>query len=269
LLAQSLQCPECGSNRLWKAGLRYTTCGEVQRYVCRDCGIRFTDPEFTGKNHISENEQTVSRQICVLDEKAKNLVAVETKEKQTAGETTTKGHLVNYEAKLIFKGLKPKTIINRINSLKLLKKRGADILNPESVFHTIDIAKKYNHKDKIITEESWSDGTKNNTAQVYKSFCQILNIQIPEHINFEKWSKRFSKLPYLPQTKEIETLIGGCSKKVATFLQLIKETGCRCGEAWRLTWTDFNDQTGILTINKPEKMVYQDNSNSQENLYLC
>jgi transposase-like protein len=52
LLAQSLQCPECGSSRVWKAGLRYTAFGDVQRYVCRDCGLRFSDPEFSKKKQI-------------------------------------------------------------------------------------------------------------------------------------------------------------------------------------------------------------------------
>ena len=62
LLVQSLQCPECGSKRIWKAGLRYSTSEEIQRYICRDCGFRFSDPKISRKNHISENEHTVSRQ---------------------------------------------------------------------------------------------------------------------------------------------------------------------------------------------------------------
>jgi integrase len=116
-----------------------------------------------------------------------------------------------------------------------------------------DNAKKFMHKMKTLTEKSWSNGSKNNASQAYKSYCKICKIPIPESINFYKWSKRFSKLPFLPQTKEVDALIGGCSRKVATFLQLLKETGCRSGEAWRLTWTDFDYETGIITISKPEK----------------
>ena len=195
-----------------------------------------------------------NRQICALETKrVKNLDAVEKTQEKTAGETTIKGLLVNYEARLILKGLKPKTIINRIKSLKLLQKRGADILKPESVFHTINNAKKYSYKNRTLTEKGWSDGSKNNAAQAYKSLCQICNIPILEYVNFNTWGKRHDKLPWLPLSKEVEALIGGCSRKIATFLQLLRETGCRSGDAWRLTWTEFDAEKGILTINKPEK----------------
>ncbi|MBT0160979.1 hypothetical protein G4O51_13460, partial [Candidatus Bathyarchaeota archaeon A05DMB-2] len=35
-------CPECGSSRLYKDGLGYRSDGsKVQRWLCRDCGLRF------------------------------------------------------------------------------------------------------------------------------------------------------------------------------------------------------------------------------------
>jgi len=37
-----VKCPYCGSQRAWKDGIRYTRFGEVQRYLCRDCGYRFS-----------------------------------------------------------------------------------------------------------------------------------------------------------------------------------------------------------------------------------
>ena len=42
---KQLRCPECGSKRLYKDGLRYTKQGEVQRYLCRSCGYRFSEPK--------------------------------------------------------------------------------------------------------------------------------------------------------------------------------------------------------------------------------
>ena len=81
MLAQSLQCPECESNRVWKAGQRYTNFGEVQRYLCRDCGYRFSDPEISQKNQNTSYPKQVSRQICVTQTKGtKNLVRAEQKE---------------------------------------------------------------------------------------------------------------------------------------------------------------------------------------------
>jgi integrase/predicted RNA-binding Zn-ribbon protein involved in translation (DUF1610 family) len=39
-------CPECGSNRLFKDGMRKLSNGEEkQRFLCRSCGFRFTEPD--------------------------------------------------------------------------------------------------------------------------------------------------------------------------------------------------------------------------------
>jgi len=37
-----LKCPLCNSQRIWKDGIRYTKDGDVQRYICRSCGHRFS-----------------------------------------------------------------------------------------------------------------------------------------------------------------------------------------------------------------------------------
>ena len=43
----SLRCPECGASRLYRAGMRYLANGEtVQRYLCRNCGYRFSENAF-------------------------------------------------------------------------------------------------------------------------------------------------------------------------------------------------------------------------------
>ena len=64
--------------------------------------------------------------------------------------------------------------------------------------------------------------------------------------------KRVDKLPFIPLESEIDQLIAGSGKKLATFLQVMKETGARCGEVWRLKWTDIDFQRRIITIT-PEK----------------
>jgi len=38
-------CPECGSAKVWRDGLRYTSGGAVQRYLCRSCGYRFSETQ--------------------------------------------------------------------------------------------------------------------------------------------------------------------------------------------------------------------------------
>jgi len=54
---KNISCPECGSARTWKDGLRYPRSNNdpVQRWICRKCGFRFSEP--------SSAPQTVDRQV--------------------------------------------------------------------------------------------------------------------------------------------------------------------------------------------------------------
>lgn len=52
---------------------------------------------------------------------------------------------------------------------------------------------------------------------------------------------------------EIDQLIAACSKKYAAFTQVVKETGARPGEVWRLKWVDVDFARQVLRINEPEK----------------
>jgi len=61
---------------------------------------------------------------------------------------------------------------------------------------------------------------------------------------------RIDKLPFIPLESEVDQLIAGFrSRTVTCFLQLLKETGVRPGEAWQLTWMDF---TGNIVTVTPE-----------------
>lgn len=40
----AVKCPECGSGRAYKDGMRYTGEGPIQRFLCRSCGYRFSEP---------------------------------------------------------------------------------------------------------------------------------------------------------------------------------------------------------------------------------
>jgi integrase len=191
-----------------------------------------------------------------LTEESKNLTEV-TRQETAPREGTTqtadiKGSLTIYGAKQLTMGLKEKTVKSRLSVLELLHRRGANLLDPLSVFKAIDKAKKFNPKEKTLTEEDWSDGSKYQATDAYLKFSEILKIPIPQDVNFRKF-KPDQKLPILPLETEIDQLIAGCSRKVASFLQLLKETGARCGEAWALKWDDIDIERGIVTFNKPEK----------------
>ena len=102
-----IKCPECGSLKIWKDGLRYTNLGSVQRYICRNCGYRFSDPNFQqafNGSIMSQHVQNVHRQnlkshadiinprqVCAaLTRGTKNLTEVETRQEKPLREGTEK-----------------------------------------------------------------------------------------------------------------------------------------------------------------------------------
>jgi len=64
--------------------------------------------------------------------------------------------------------------------------------------------------------------------------------------------KPVEKPPFIPTEREIDDLIAGCSKQIAAFLQVAKETGARRGEIFNLKWTDVDLENKIIRIT-PEK----------------
>lgn len=60
------------------------------------------------------------------------------------------------------------------------------------------------------------------------------------------------KIPFIPKETEIDQLIAGCSSRMSTFLQLLKETGIRAGEAWMIRWVDTDFESNVVNIT-PEK----------------
>jgi integrase len=244
-------CPECGYTKTWKDGIRYTKLGDIQRYICRECGYRFSARNW---NSAKEHEQVQStrrkplntpsdllsnRQICAHHTKrAKNLVEVEAQiEKKTAGATkSTKSRMVTFIWELKKQGFKDTTIRTYQRYLKTLSGRGANLLDPESV------------KGVIANQKNWSENTRALAINAYSKFLEINGgtWKPPKH-------RKVRTLPFIPLESELDQLISGANKKTATFLQLLKETAVRSGEAWRLSWTDVNLKNGTITLNKPEK----------------
>jgi integrase/DNA-directed RNA polymerase subunit M/transcription elongation factor TFIIS len=243
------RCPECGSAKTWKDGLRQTSTGrQVQRYICRSCGHRFSfNGSGASKAHqrissiiLKSHEAITSKcQICAAQQKgAKNLAAAEVeKEKQAAGASTldnVKAKLVEYVWWLQKEGYSQTTILGRSKLLKILLKRGANLYDPESVKAT-------------IAKQPWSEGRKANAVDAYASFLKMMG---------GKWDppryEGIRKIPFIPTEAEIDQLIAGCSKRLAAFLQLLKETGIRAGEAWNLKWNDVDMVAKTVSVT-PEK----------------
>lgn len=163
---QSRRCPECASQETWKCGIRSTKNGGVQRYLCRNCGFRFS--QSNPKKILNRSSTRGStRQICVSPErKAKNLVKVEPLKGGPAGATTPteatfKGKIIEFMWRLKREGYADSTISTYAYILKNLLKRGANLYDCESV------------KDIIALQDSWGLGRKRNVVKAYSLFLKM------------------------------------------------------------------------------------------------
>ena len=247
------RCPQCSSKRLYRDGIRYLADGtNVQRWLCRNCGYRFTDqnhkkpsqwknPPFSlnppnsldyncrGNNDPSWGDSTA------LGWAVQTLATVEKQnEKRAAGATGTaqqdvRGAIVQFMWWLKKEGYSDATIQTRVKIVRQLVREGCNVFNPDDV------------KKAIAVHEKWSPGHKQVAVHAYSSFAEMLGI---------KWDppdyKHVRGLPFIPLESDLDTLISGCSRKVAAVLQLLKETGMRIGEAWRLKWTDIDDEQNLI-----------------------
>ena len=299
-------CPECGSAKVWKDGKRYTNSVEIQRYICRSCGFRFSEsmaklqveldvpgqvlegaqtddhlPDYVvsesnpslkepvydlpllGREDVAPHKGTAveqslntlrpnfTRRIGAREGRAKNsatakkavrrvrsVTAAKPKtQKQAAGDISaknTKELTFAFAWQMKTQGLRPSTIEGRVSILKTLINRRVDIYNPKSV------------KEYLASVDN-SDGRKENIVQAYTCLLKMLGgtWEPPSY-------KRIPKIPYVPLEKPIDQLIAYCPNKYRPFLQLLKETGMRSGEAWHLEWKDIDIPRKSVRIT-PEK----------------
>jgi len=292
----TIQCTECGSERLYKAGLRYLKDGyTVQRWLCRNCGYRFSEPKvkvnvsiqslkslnsesdfldlditkrnfpikercdslsFQRRKHVTSHTSskgTITEkvlntfgdynrecQVCDSERRSKNLIATEQKQTvagdlQKTTQQDVKGKIVEYGFYMQKQGYSESTIRLNMTALKVLAKRGANLLDPESV-------------KEVITKQKWSEARKRNVINAYSLFLKLNGVQ------WEKPKCKVTrKFPFIPTEQEIDALISGSGKKTSTFLQLLKETAMRSGEAKRVEWINIDFQKNIVTLNLPEK----------------
>ncbi len=253
-------CPQCGSAKVWRDGHRQSIFGDdFQRWLCRVCGLRFSDQNdiqrswsmaektarIGGMALKSEADYRHNRQICVKE--TKNLVVehqeTEVLRRNDSGEFN--GKIAEYIWWLKKEGYAEATIVGRSKLLKILHRRGANLYDPDSVKDT-------------IAKQKWSEGRKANSVDAYSSFLKMVGGQWdPPHYEGVR------KIPFIPAETEIDQLIAACSPRMATFLQLLKETGARCGEIWTLKWDDIDFVSKVVNIT-PEK-----GSNPRVNALSC
>jgi integrase/recombinase XerD len=162
------------------------------------------------------------------------LKPLEANKQQPAGGTETSQELLaSFGMWMLKSGRKVRTIRSYIYKLKKLV-NNVDIRDPEAV-------------KEFLSKAELSEASKKTYVEVYTTFLRFLGKK------WEKPSYRFTeKIPFIPTEEELDSLIAGTGRKMATLLQLLKETGCRVGEALKLKWTDVDFERRVITIT-PEK----------------
>jgi integrase/predicted RNA-binding Zn-ribbon protein involved in translation (DUF1610 family) len=255
----SSPCPQCGSRKLWRDGLRYSLFGEkIQRWFCRNCGFRFSDSDDVQRGlSTSERLQRVDTkslkakgdilsncQICVTKaEGTKNLAAeIQKIETPRRSEIDIKGKLLEYVFWMQKQGYDKETIRGSENCLRALLSENANLLDSESV-------KEVLAKDSLKKTPRWGQNRRRNIINAYTLFLKINKMP--------QWEKPkckvIRKFPFIPIEQEIDALIAGSGKKNAAFGQLQKETAMRPGEGKILQWINIDSERNIITLNDPEK----------------
>ncbi len=263
---QPLRCPECGSQAIIHSGFRFVSREgvkqQVQRYYCKLCGYRFSEPskvEYSSSQAV-ENVENLERlslrststidlsgRVCAEEIEAKNL-STPTETKTVGGDREeVKAHLGTLDAKAK-KGLllqyalyldkegygancKYTTCIRM-----LLNSEGCDIYNPDKV-------------KAIISKKKWKDGTKMQAAYAYDAFTRMAGLSwtMPSY-------RQEDFIFFLPQEDELDTLISATtSARLRAYLQSLKETFADPEEVLRIGWEDVDTKRGVIAINHPVK----------------
>jgi integrase len=133
------------------------------------------------------------------------------------------------------RGLSDVTIKGRADRLNRLIRDEANLDDPETV-------------ETALATSDFKPVTKRTYIDAYKVYTLFGDIT---------WKKpkcpHITKEPFLPQDEEVKQLIGGMSKRLATLLKLLEETGARIGEIALAEWTDIDFKARTIKINHPEK----------------
>jgi integrase len=128
---------------------------------------------------------------------------------------------------------RPTTVLTAVSALKAIAKR-TNLMEPEAT-------KTY------VSQSGLSEGRKELLVEHLARFYKYKDTPFEKpHYN------RVERLPFIPLESEVDQLISAVGYKTSAFLQLIKETGMRPGEAWNIKWLDIDAERSCITVT-PEK----------------
>ncbi|MCW4024716.1 MAG: site-specific integrase [Candidatus Bathyarchaeota archaeon] len=204
------ECPNCHNGKIWKAGKIQTLRGTVQRYQCQNCLTRFSEKTNTANPNISNMEVILENKIN--------------------GEIESK--ILEFLWWMKKQGYKEATITTRGLRLRRLVNLKADLNDPETI------------KSTIALQTKWKESQKEAMVFAYDLYAKWAGL---------KWERphytAVRTLPFIPQEREIDDLIAGCTKNIALFLQIDKETGARSGEIYGINTEEQIDmETRTLKV---------------------
>jgi predicted RNA-binding Zn-ribbon protein involved in translation (DUF1610 family) len=161
------KCSECGSQKIWKDGARPTNFGEVQRYICRNCGFRFSERS-SAKSFNMTSGKSSSCQIGAdpfAHGQVINLAAIEPLKEGPAGATTLtnadlKGKIVQYLWYMKKQGYAETTTQTYFHILEMLQRKNANLNDPESV-------------KEVLAKHDCGKGRKWNMVKAYTLFLKM------------------------------------------------------------------------------------------------
>jgi integrase len=282
-------CPQCGSCKLYRDGMRYTSDGPIQRWLCRSCGYRFSSQNDI-KVHVSSQvlKALDSRQNC-----HKNRVVSGSRSVQESSDSLSlllSEDVCSHNLSSVAKGLNALPFYS--SNGNYAPQKGAKKLSATQNLSVAGEKPQQQDKGRII-EFAWNlkkDGVGERTIKNYTSLLWQLmrkgaDLNNPESIknviatqetwsnsskalavaSYQKFAETYAipwkppkyrinrKLPFIPLETELDALISSSGKKTSTVLLLLKETGMRIGEALRLEWIALDSEHNLLTLNDTEK----------------
>jgi hypothetical protein len=188
---------------------------QIQRWLCRNCGYRFSENSLNNcltKNKCDAHGKKVLAVEVEGAEEKSGLNAGATE--QTTQQADVKGKIIEYCFHMQKQGYSEATVRLHRTALKVLVERGSNLFAPESV-------------KEVLARQGWSENRRRNVINAYDSFVKYIGLS---------WEKPYCKartqqIPYIPSEMELDALIAGSNRKLACFLQMLKETAMRAGEA--------------------------------------
>ena len=287
---RTIKCPACQSNKIWRDGKRKTQTKLMQRYLCRECGLRFSknlsesNVEFNIVRQIPESLRPESdhfhnvvssfhipRKESVDDLSLLRSENITPHENTDNPQKSNKYRIYNSNRRVCASDKSAKNLV----VVQAKEKTTGDISETKSLLiqFIFELKKRGNKETTIerriryLKELAKSGADLRDPESVRATLAEKTwvgrskNNAADTYTIFlrmlgKSWEKphyqEISKLPFVPTEGEIDVLIAGSGWKTSTFLQIMKETAMRPGEVKSATWDDIDFVSKTIRVT-PEK----------------